>query len=57
MDNGKNGDFTEVFNGIGLFPDKVKVTLTGLTTGLPYRFKVKATNFNGDGPESDPLLA
>ena len=46
MDDGNNGYYRLVFNGQGS-PGILSYLATGLTTGLSYRFKVRAMNFNG----------
>ena len=50
IDDGRNGDFRVVYDGSGSFY-VLTFAATGLETGLPYRFYVKALNING---ESDP---
>ena len=52
MDDGYGGDFTLIYNGQN-YPNVLKYTQTGLTTGLKYNFKVAALNFNGEGDQSD----
>ncbi len=52
MDDGYNGNFNLAYNGAG-FPYVLTYTATGLTTGLPYRFKVIALNINGASNASD----
>lgn len=47
MDDGLNGDFTLIYNGKNL-PFGTNYTVTNLTTGLPYRFKVTSQNVNGN---------
>jgi hypothetical protein len=54
MDDGLNGEFSLIYNGAG-DPHTVKYLAQGLKTGLPYRFKVKALNINGAGPESNTV--
>ena len=51
MDDGNNGDFSVVYNGAGL-PSTLTSTITGLTTGLPYRFYVTAVNYIGESVAS-----
>jgi hypothetical protein len=46
MDNGKNGNFNQVYIGSNR-PDITSYTVGDLTTGLPYRFTVQAINDNG----------
>ena len=53
MDDGYGGDYSIIYNGLN-YPNVFKYTITGLTTGLSYRFTLKAINFNGYGGESTP---
>ena len=46
MDDGKLGEYTPVYIGTNR-PDLTEYTVTGLTTGLPYRFTLQALNSNG----------
>jgi hypothetical protein len=52
MDDGLNGEYSLIYDGAG-DPHTVKYLAQGLVIGLPYRFKVKALNINGGGPESN----
>ena len=55
MDDGNNGYYRLVFNGQGS-PGILSYLATGLTTGLSYRFKVRASNIYGYGSFSNELL-
>lgn len=46
MDDGYNGKFMPVYNGINK-PNIFYYRISGITTGLPYRFKLVALNVNG----------
>jgi hypothetical protein len=50
-DDGHHGELTQVFNGTG-YPLTREFLVTGLTTGLPYRFELTAVNINGESPRS-----
>jgi hypothetical protein len=52
MDDGLNGEFTEVYDGSNL-PFNITHTVTGLVSGLPYMFKVQSENLNGYSADSD----
>lgn len=52
MDDGDGGSFNEVYNGKN-FPNVLSYTKTGLVTGLQYKFKLQALNFNGAGDASN----
>ena len=52
VDDGLSGNFNSIYDGTG-DPHTLTYLATGLTTGLPYRFKVRAININGSGPDSD----
>ena len=54
MDDGYGGDSTLIYNGRN-YPNVLKYTVTGLTTGLEYQFKLAAINFNGLSEESNSL--
>lgn len=45
-DDGFNGNFNVIYDGTGL-PNTFEYQALGLTTGLPYRFKLIALNING----------
>jgi hypothetical protein len=45
MDSG-NGTFIAKYNG-NYHPGTVEATVTGLTNGAFYKFRVKAINYNG----------
>jgi len=47
MDDGRLGEYTQVYIGTNR-PDLTEYTVSGLTTGLPYRFTIQATNSNGN---------
>jgi hypothetical protein len=47
MDDGHNGDFTQVYDGRER-PRTFRFLAVNLTTGLPYRFAVSAHNLNGE---------
>lgn len=51
-DDGYNGDFTFVYRG-----KETVVTVTGLTAGLPFRFRVRAENEVGPGECRCPCTA
>jgi hypothetical protein len=51
MDDGYNGEFTEIFDGTNL-PYTTQSTAVQLITGLPYRFKVQSQNINGFSVDS-----
>ena len=51
MNDGYNGVYSQIFNGIG-YPFILSYTAQNLTTGLPYRFKLKAYNINGGSIDS-----
>lgn len=51
MDDGRNGEFQVVYDGTGNFYT-LTFAATGLETGLPYRFYVKALNINGESEAS-----
>ena len=50
-DDGRNGAFTEVYNG-ERYPNVNEFNLGNLVTGNPYRFKVSALNINGESDAS-----
>ena len=52
IDDGRNGDFHLIYDGTGNFY-KLSFAATGLETGLPYRFYVRALNINGGSELSD----
>lgn len=52
MDDGMGGAFTDIFDG-QFQPEILSYTVTGLTTGLEYRFKVRAQGYNEQGDDSD----
>lgn len=54
MDDGYGGDSVVIYNGRN-YPNVLKYTISGLTTGLEYQFKLAAINFNGLSEVSDPL--
>ena len=54
MDDGYGGDYGIIYNGKN-YPNVFKYTVTGLTTGLSYRFTLQAINFNGYSDESLPV--
>jgi len=47
MDDGYHGEYSVVYNGTG-FPETRSFLVTGLTSGLPYRFEVTAHSINGE---------
>lgn len=51
MDDGYNGAFTTIYNGLG-YPNVLTYTKTQLVTGLTYRFTLQALNFNGESTAS-----
>ena len=56
MDDGFGANYRVVYNGKN-FPNVLKYTIGGLTTGYTYSFSIQAINFNGLSEESDPQLA
>jgi hypothetical protein len=46
MDDGRLGEYSQVYVGTNR-PDLTEYTVTGLTTGLSYRFTLQAINYNG----------
>ncbi len=56
MDDGFGANYRVVYNGKG-YPNVLKYTVGGLTTGYTYRFTIQAMNFNGLSLESDASLA
>ena len=46
MDDGKGGAYSKIFDG-SYEPGVLDFTITGLTNGLQYNFKVYALNYNG----------
>ena len=52
MDDGYSGNFFVVYDGTG-YPYTTSYTAVNLTTGLPYRFYVVASNINGDSVGSN----
>ena len=54
MDDGYGGDYSIIYNGLN-YPNVFKYTITGLTTGLSYRFTLQAINFNGYSVDSSPV--
>ena len=54
-DDGNDGQFSIVYDGTHR-PGQLSYISTGLITGTFYRFKVLASNFNGDGSLSDEVL-
>lgn len=52
MDSGSDGKFVEVFDGQNK-PGVMSFVANGLRTGVAYKFKVAALNFNGHGPLSE----
>ena len=46
VDDGNSGDYSLAFSGKD-YPAIVTYTVTGLTTGLPYRFYIVSENFVG----------
>ncbi len=52
MDDGYGGDYSIVYDGKN-FPNVRQFTVTGLSRGLVYNFKVTALNFNGASVASD----
>jgi hypothetical protein len=52
MDDGMEGDFSQVYNGNG-YPNVLSYTTSSLTTGLSYRFYVTAFNSVGEGLGTD----
>lgn len=53
MDDGYESNYKVVYNGKG-YPNVLKYTVGGLTTGLSYTFTLQAMNFNGLSLESNP---
>ncbi len=53
MDDGNGGNFKNVYYGKN-YPNVLKYTIGGLTTGLTYSFKLQVINFNGLSAESEP---
>jgi hypothetical protein len=51
MDDGHHGDLFAVYDG-RLFPQTLRFLVTGLTTGLPYRFTLTTHNLNGESTQS-----
>lgn len=51
MDDGHHGVFTSVYNGTG-YPLTRSFLVSGLTSGLPYRFQLSAVNINGESARS-----
>ena len=52
MDDGNGGVFTDIFEGV-FEPSIFSYYVTGLITGLQYRFKIRAAGINDQGPESN----
>lgn len=52
MDDGMGGSFSDIFKGV-FEPSIFSYEVTGLTTGLQYRFKVRAAGYNDEGPDSN----
>lgn len=52
---GQSSIYTLVHDGAG-FPQTMRTTLKGLTTGTVWDFKVSAINFNGEGAQSATAL-
>ena len=52
MDDGMGGSFSDIFEGV-FEPSIFNYYVTGLTTGLQYRFKVRAAGYNDQGPDSN----
>jgi titin len=46
MDDGRLGEYSQVYVGTNR-PDLTEYTVTGLTTGLSYKFTLQAINYNG----------
>jgi hypothetical protein len=55
MDDGYSGNFFVVYDGSG-YPFTTSYTAVNLTTGLPYRFYVVASNINGDSIGSNTAI-
>lgn len=53
MDDGYGGNYNIIYNGKN-YPNVLRYTVTGLTTGLSYRFTLAAINFNGYSLDSLP---
>ena len=54
-DGGNDGNFTLIYDGTNR-PGQLMYLSNNLITGQYYRFKVLASNFNGEGNESDEVL-
>lgn len=54
-DGGNNGNYSLIYDGTN--KPGLRTYISGnLTTGMYYRFKVLAMNFNGEGPESNEAV-
>ena len=51
MNPSGSSQWTVVYNGVG-HPTVLSYNVTGLTSGISYRFRVKAVNFVGNSTES-----
>ena len=52
MNSSGSSEWNVVYNGVG-HPTVLSYNATGLSSGITYRFRVKAANFVGNSSESD----